>query len=37
MGARKIYERHGFKLKEIKKSYLSNQEITEEKWTKSLK
>lgn len=36
IAARKIYERHGFELKEIKKSYLSNQEIMEEKWTKSL-
>ncbi|WP_019636510.1 GNAT family N-acetyltransferase [Paenibacillus fonticola] len=30
--ARKLYEKNGFKVSEVKKSYLSNQEIVEEKW-----
>jgi len=30
--ARKLYEKNGFKVSEVKKSYLSNQEIIEEKW-----
>ena len=36
ISARKLYERHGFNIEEIRKSYLSNQEIIEEKWIKSL-